>query len=200
MHLHALAGRDKTVHGKSGWFAKGRVCRRQALQNRLESCITACDAVLMRPLPLRVRLTARYFLVLCLAFGAFSLLPFFRVRGSIHSAVDEGLRDRAADLCELLERQSAEQIKLDLTASSSVRGEDDILEIAESHGEWSYSSVSALQYGLRLPATQKLADKFLFSTMYSKGMPLKILAGQLHIGKKTYDFQIALQWMTSITQ
>src|SRR5215469_6945308 len=77
MHLQALAGRDKTVHGKSGWFAKGRVCRRQALQNRLESCITACDAVLMRPLPLRVRLTARYFLVLCLAFGAFSLPPFF---------------------------------------------------------------------------------------------------------------------------
>jgi len=114
--------------------------------------------------------------------------------------VDEGLRNRAADLCELLERQSAVQIKLDLTTSSSVRGEDDILEIAESHGEWSYSSVSALQYGLRLPATQKLADKFLFSTIYSRGMPLKILAGQLHIGKKTYDFQIALQWMTSITQ
>jgi len=86
----------------------------------------------MRPLPLRVRLTAWYFLVLCLVFGAFSLLSFFEVRGSIHSAVDEGLRDRTADLRELLERQSAEQIKLDLTASSSVREEDDILDCGES--------------------------------------------------------------------
>jgi hypothetical protein len=84
----------------------------------------------MRPLPIRVRLTAWYFLVLCLAFGAFSFLAFFEVRGSIHSAVDEGLRDRAADIRELLERQwPAEQVKRELAAGSSVRGEDDILQI-----------------------------------------------------------------------
>jgi len=55
----------------------------------------------MGPLPLRIRLAAWYFLVLFLAFGAFSLLAFFEVRRSIHSAVDEGLRDRAADIREL---------------------------------------------------------------------------------------------------
>jgi hypothetical protein len=59
----------------------------------------------MRPLPIRVRLTAWYFLVLCLAFGMFSFLAFFEVRGCIHAAVDEGLRDRAADIQELLEQQ-----------------------------------------------------------------------------------------------
>ena len=146
----------------------------------------------MRPLPLRVRMAARYFLVLCLAFGAFSLLAFFEVRGSIHSAVDEGLRDRAADIRELLERQwPAEQVKSELAAGSSIRGEDDILDIAETRGEWEYSSVSALHYGLQLVRGGKAGGKFEFSTMYSKGMPLRILNGQLHVADRGYDLQIA---------
>ncbi len=118
----------------------------------------------MRPLPLRVRLAAWYFVVLCLAFGAFSLFAFFEVRGSIQSAVDEGLRDRAADIRELLERQSSpEQVKHELAEGSSVRGEDDILQIAETHGEWAYSSVSALRYGLPLARPGKPGEKFQFS-------------------------------------
>ena len=122
----------------------------------------------MRPLPIRVRLTASYFLVLCLAFGAFSVLAFFEVRGSIHSAVDEGLRDRAADIQELLARQwSPEQVKRELAAGSSVRGEDDILQIAETRGEWAYSSVAALHYRLQL-AKSGTGDKFQFFTMYSE--------------------------------
>ncbi len=131
---------------------------------------------MMRPLPLRVRLAAWYFAVLCLAFGAFSLFAFLEVRGSIQSAVDEGLRDRAADIRELLEGQSSpEQVKHELAEGSSVRGEDDILQIAETHGEWVYSSVSALRYGLQLARPGKPGEKFQFSTMYSKGMPLRIL-------------------------
>jgi heavy metal sensor kinase len=130
--------------------------------------------------------------VLCLAFGAFSLLAFFEVRGSIHSAVDEGLRDRAADIRELLERQwPPEQVKRELAAGSSVRGEDDILQIAETHGEWAYSSVSALRYGLQIVRPEKPGEKFQFSTVYSKRMPLRILNGQLHVAGKTYDVQIA---------
>ena len=146
----------------------------------------------MRPLPLRVRLAAWYFVVLCLAFGAFSFFAFFEVRGSIQSAVDEGLRDRAADIRELLERQSSpEQVKHELTEASSLRGEDDILQIAETHGEWVYSSVSALRYGLQLARPGKPGEKFQFSTMYSKGMPLRLLNGQLRAGDKVYDVQIA---------
>jgi heavy metal sensor kinase len=139
-----------------------------------------------------MRLTAWYFLVLSLAFGAFSLLAFFEVRGSIHSAVDEGLRDRAADIRELLERQwPPEQVKRELAAGSSVRGEDDILQIAETRGEWAYSSVSALHYGLQLTRAAKPAEKFQFSTVYSKRMPLRILNGQVRIADKAYDVQIA---------
>jgi heavy metal sensor kinase len=130
--------------------------------------------------------------VLCLAFGAFSLLAFFEVRGSIHSAVDEGLRDRAADIRELLERQwPPEQVKRELAAGSSVRGEDDILQIAETRGEWAYSSVSALRYGLQIVRPAKPGEKFQFSTVYSKRMPLRILNGQLRVAGKNYDVQIA---------
>ncbi len=145
----------------------------------------------MRPLPIRVRLTAWYFLVLCLAFGMFSFLAFFEVRGSIHSAVDEGLRDRAADIRELLERQSSpEHVKHELAEGSSVRGEGDILQIAETRGEWAYSSVSALRYGLQMVGPTRRSEKFQFSTVYSKHMPLRILNGQLRIADKAYDVQI----------
>jgi heavy metal sensor kinase len=146
----------------------------------------------MRPLPLRVRLTAWYFLVLCIAFGAFSVFAFFEVRGSIHSAVDEGLRERAAEIQGLLEQHlPGEQVKRELTAGSRVRGEDDILQIAETHGEWRYSSVSALRYGLTLPAQKRSDEKFQVSTIYSKGMPLRILTGQIHAADHVYDVQIA---------
>jgi heavy metal sensor kinase len=147
---------------------------------------------IMRALPLRVRLAAWYFTVLCIAFGAFSLLAFFEVRGSIHAAVDEGLRDRAADLRSLLEQQaSAELVKHRLAEGSSVRGEDDILQIAERTGEWSFNSVSALRYGLKLPAVRTQTQGFQFSTTVSKGMPLRVLNGQLQVANKTYDVQIA---------
>jgi heavy metal sensor kinase len=146
----------------------------------------------MRPLPIRVRLTAWYFLVLCLAFGAFSLLAFFEVRGSIHSAVDEGLRDRAANIRELLERQlPTERVKRELAEGSSVRGEDDIFQIAETRGEWTYSSFAALRYGLQLVTPAKADGKFHFSTVYSKRMPLRLLNGQLRAADKTYDVQLA---------
>jgi len=122
----------------------------------------------------------------------FSFLAFFEVRESIHSAVDEGLRDRAADIRELLERQwPPEQVKRELAAGSSVRGEDDILQIAETSGEWAFTSVSALRYGLQIVRPAKLGEKFQFSTVYSKRMPLRLLNGQLRVADKAYDVQIA---------
>jgi heavy metal sensor kinase len=146
----------------------------------------------MRPLPLRIRLTAWYFLVLCIAFGAFSLLAFFEVRGSIHSAVDEGLSDRAAEIQELLEQHlPGEQVKRELTAGTKVRGEDDILQLADTRGEWSYSSASAVRYGLTFPSQKNSGEKFKCSTIYSKGMPLRILTGQIHASDQVYDVQIA---------
>jgi heavy metal sensor kinase len=146
----------------------------------------------MRALPLRIRLTAWYFLVLCIAFGAFSLLAFFEVRGSIHSAVDEGLRDREAEIQELLEQHlPGEQIKRELMAGSRVRGEDDILQLADTRGEWSYSSASAVRYSLTFPTQTNSNEKFRVSTIYSKGMPLRILTGQIHAADQVYEVQIA---------
>src|SRR5260370_9061963 len=119
--------------------------------------------MVMGRVAIRGRLSGWDFLVMCLAFGLFSFLALFEVRGSIHSAVDEGLRDRAADIRELLERQwPAEQVKRELAAGSSVRGEDDILQIAETRGEWTYSSVSALPSAFPLVGPAEPARKFPF--------------------------------------
>src|SRR5260370_12153552 len=63
--------------------------------------------------------------------------------------------------------------------------------MAETRGEWAYSSVSALRYGLQIVRPAKRGEKFRFWTVYSKRMPLRILNGQLYVGDKTYDLQIA---------
>jgi heavy metal sensor kinase len=44
---------------------------------------------------------------------------------------------------------------------------------------------------LQLATPGKPGEKFQFSTMYSKGMPLRILNGQLRTADKAYDVQIA---------
>jgi heavy metal sensor kinase len=106
--------------------------------------------------------------------------------------VDEGLRDRAAEIRELLERQlPPERVKHELAEGSSLRGEDDILEIAETNGEWEYRSAPAIHFGLRLPAARTATEKFHFSTMYSMDKPLRVMNGQIPIDHKAYAVLIA---------
>jgi heavy metal sensor kinase len=81
-------------------------------------------------------------------------------------------------------------VKHELAEGSSVRGEDDILQIAETRGEWMCSSVSALRYGLQMVRPARGREKFQFSTVYSKHIPLRILNGQVRIADKAYDVQI----------
>jgi heavy metal sensor kinase len=145
----------------------------------------------MRPLPLRVRLTAWYFLVLGVAFSAFSFLAYFEVRESIHGAVDEGLRDRGGEIRELLDRQlSAPRIIHKLSEGSGLRGEDDILAIAETKGEWNYSSPPAIRLGLGLSSGTTPTEKFQYSTVYSKGKPYRILNGEIRVQDSTYVLMI----------
>jgi len=58
----------------------------------------------MRPLPIRVKLTAWYFAVLAATFALFGTIAFFAMRKSIETTVDESLRDRASGIQELMER------------------------------------------------------------------------------------------------
>jgi heavy metal sensor kinase len=138
-------------------------------------------------------LTAWYFLVLGIAFSAFSFLAYFEVRESIHGAVDEGLRDRAGEIRELLDRQlSAPRIIHKLSEGSGLRGEDDILAIAETKGEWNFSSPPAIRYGLGLSSGTTPTERFQYSTVYSKGKPYRVLNGEIRVADSTYVVMIGI--------
>ncbi len=62
----------------------------------------------MKPLPIRVKLTAWYSAVLGVTFSLFGAVAFFGMRKSIETTVDESLRDRASGIQELMERVLSE--------------------------------------------------------------------------------------------
>ena len=62
----------------------------------------------MKPLPIRVKLTAWYSAVLGVTFALFGAVAFFGMQKSIETTVDESLRDRASGIQELMERVLSE--------------------------------------------------------------------------------------------
>jgi heavy metal sensor kinase len=77
-----------------------------------------------------------------------------------------------------------------LSEGSGLRGEDDILAIAETKGEWNYSSTPAIRYGLGLSSGTTPTERFQYSTVYSKGKPYRVLNGEIRVEDNTYDLMI----------
>jgi heavy metal sensor kinase len=77
-----------------------------------------------------------------------------------------------------------------LSEGSGLRGEDDILAIAETKGEWNFSSGPAMRYGLSLSSGTKPKEKFQYSTVYSKGEPYRVLNGEIRVQDSTYVLMI----------
>src|SRR5258708_33842219 len=60
----------------------------------------------MNPLPIRLRLTVWYSVVLAVVLSVFGLSAYFEMRNSIHETVDESLRDRVGGVRGVIERNS----------------------------------------------------------------------------------------------
>jgi len=58
----------------------------------------------MRPASIRARLTLWYFAVQAITFAAFGIGIFFAVRGSVHAAIDEDLRQRLQGIRRFMDR------------------------------------------------------------------------------------------------
>ena len=97
----------------------------------------------MKPLPIRIRLTAWYFAVLALSLALFGAVAFVSMRKSIETTVDESLRDRADGIQELMEHvlpEGPERLEDELREHSELRAEGDLSQVSDEGGCWIYRS------------------------------------------------------------
>ncbi len=89
----------------------------------------------MKSLSIRLKLTVWYFVVLIVTFGIFGFTALFAMEKGVQNTVDEGLRNQARGIEELiarvLSRDSGEQEELrdELREHSEIRTEADFSQV-----------------------------------------------------------------------
>ncbi len=144
----------------------------------------------MNPLPIRVKLTAWYFVVLVLTFAIFGVVAFLAMQKSIERTVDENLSDRISDVLKLMarvEREAPERLTDELREHAELHAEGDLLQIADAGGHWVYRSRFMRRYDVPL----KEVTSPLIYNVWSGGLPLRILATQANLGPRRYSIQVA---------
>lgn len=144
----------------------------------------------MKPLPIRIRLTAWYFGVLALSLVLFGGVAFFSMRKSIETTMDESLRERAAGIQELMEHvlpEGPERLEDELREHSELRAEGDLSQVCDEAGRWIYRSPLMKRYDVPLLEMSglKLYD------LERLGLPLRVLATTVRVGARTYGVQVA---------
>jgi heavy metal sensor kinase len=144
----------------------------------------------MKPLPIRIRLTAWYFAVLALSLALFGAVAFFSMRNSIETTVDESLRDRADGIQELMEHvlpEGPERLEDELREHSELRAEGDLSQVCDEGGRWIYRSPLMNRY--EVPRLETSSPKLY--NLERQGLPLRVLATTVRVAARTYRVQVA---------
>jgi heavy metal sensor kinase len=144
----------------------------------------------MRPLPIRIKLTAWYFAILALAFAAFGGVAFIAMQRSIETSVDEGLQDRADGIRELIERvlpEGGERLKAELREHSELSEEGGLCQVSDLQGHWLYRSEMMRRSDVPAPA----ASGKLIYDLQTSDPPLRVLATDVQVGGSSYHVQVA---------
>ncbi len=147
----------------------------------------------MITLPIRLRLTAWYFVVLAVMLSAFGVSAYFAMRHSIRKTVDEELEIRAEGVHQLIERDIQRGHKDDLAEGlrehTELRSGGALLQVSDDQGNWLYRSTVMSDYGVPRPTTiRKRATEFM-----GKDVPLRIWSEKVSVGGQSYLIQSAFE-------
>lgn len=144
----------------------------------------------MKPLPLRVKLTAWYSAVLLAAFALFGVVAYYAMRTSIDTTVDEALREQVGGVEKLIGNvlpEGTERLEDELRENFEVRRGADFSQIADEQGRWIYRSPLMKRYGVPLPKTASSR----IITLEVRGLPLRALTTSVQVDGSTFRVQIA---------
>src|ERR1700676_3814055 len=143
----------------------------------------------MNSLPIGVRLTAWYFVVLGVTLSLFGLIAYFAVRTSIHETVDEELRARTEGVRRLIQRTAkygTEDLQRELRQHSEL-AEGALLQVSNEKGNWVYRSPTIGSYDIsRSQETSNTPSTFEFNEV-----PLRLLSTKIQAGDQSYLVQVA---------
>lgn len=145
----------------------------------------------MKRWPIRIRLTAWYFGVLAVTFVVFGTAAYFAMLRSIQATVDEGLRDRATGIRELMTQilpEGFERVADELREHSELREEGNLSQVSDEEGHWIYRSSLMEHFEVPMPQARTPA----LATLWLKQMPLRVLTSEVRLNDRTYHVQVAM--------
>lgn len=142
-----------------------------------------------RSLSIGVRLTIWYAACMAVALGTLGILAFISMRHSIHSTVDEQLRDRMNAVQEAVDssmrKGNIDILRRELDEDSELRPQSDLLQVWDDQGSLIYQSTSLKPNGLPPPRSAPQA-----STMWIGGVPIRVLQSTIVVNKYRYHIQV----------
>jgi heavy metal sensor kinase len=146
----------------------------------------------IKPLSLRVRLTAWYFGIVALSFLLISVVALYGMNRSITGAVNNELQDRAKGVRALMERvlgsASGKSLSDELREHSGVSATNDLMQVADAQGHWLYRSRSLIEHAIPLP---QHADP-VTSTGHFSGLLLRVRSERVSIDGQSFSIQVAV--------
>ena len=144
---------------------------------------------MIKPLSLRVRLTAWYFGVVALSFLLISVVAVYGMDRSIQGAVDSALLERASAVHHLIEREvrsdSLEDLKDELREHSGLSSADQLMQVADAQGNWLYRSRSLVSHPIPLQhPDQTYTDRF-------AGLLLRVRSERVLVNGQWFSIQVA---------
>ena len=144
----------------------------------------------MKQLPIRLKLTAWYVVVLLASLSVFGVTAFFAMRKGIEHSVDEGLEEQAGGIEELARTVlKDEPLRLadELREHAELRAEGDFSQVCDQTGRWIYRSPLMANYNIPMP---NAASNSVY-TFETRGLPLRILVRDFSIDGDSYRIQVA---------
>jgi heavy metal sensor kinase len=143
----------------------------------------------MNSVPIRLRLTGWYFIVLAVILSLFGLTAYLAMRNSVYQTVDEELRDRADGVRRLIERASAygpEDLHNELREHSELQA-GALLQVSDQQGNWVYRSSSISFYEIPRPTKASNAP-----SLYLAGdVPVRVLNTEVQAANQSFVVQVA---------
>src|SRR5215469_3838168 len=144
----------------------------------------------MKPLSIRLKLTAWYVAILLASLSLVGIAGFVAMKKGIEKSVDENLEGQADGVKELMGRVFQEepaQLQDELREHQELREQADFLQVCDQNGRWIYRSRLMTHYDLPVPSK---ASYSAYDVM-SVDLPLRVLVREISSGGDTYRIQVA---------
>jgi heavy metal sensor kinase len=144
----------------------------------------------MKSLPIRVRLTAWYSLILALSIGVSGSIAYFAMSHSINAAIDVGLRHRLDGIRTIIARtapQGRDAIVDELNEYDEGQGGRGLVSVTDENGGVIYASAGMA--ALNMPDDGVREAKPFYAKLH--GDEFRVLREPISIAGKTYDIEVA---------